>query len=312
MRVLPQKKKYIFFLITTIILLAPFLIFKVNAQDGTGYAGLVLSPHKGHDGDTVQISLDLNTWASINNDRATPNLYSKKTFTLVWDIGGWTNNEISALPDVIMKTSQWERIGSATFDSNGHLTGTATIPNRNEVGDHLLYAINEDGLQQGSTMDYWWGFFEILPGIISANTPTSTPTPTSSPIITHPDQCQLKVSWDNGRGNVSIDGTNRYPPFNAMYPYGTTVTINGTPDETHFGVTITISDSSGTHSNSGSTATINMDNDKSVSVTFGEQPQGFEGIPGFPIESIIIGLLLALTLLYITKKKTTVNLHTPR
>jgi hypothetical protein len=39
---------------------------------------------------------------------------------------------------------------------------------------------------------------------------------------------------------------------------------------------------------------------------------GSSGIPGFPFESIIIGLLLALGLLYIAKKKSAANLPVSR
>jgi hypothetical protein len=315
MRVLPRKKIYIFFLIATIILLAPFLIFKVYAQDGTGYAGLVLNPHKGHGGETIQVNIDLNTWVSINNDRATPNLYSKKTFTLVWDIGGWTNNEIAALPDVIMKTSQWERIGSATFDSNGHLTGTATIPNRNEIGDHLLYALNEDGILQGSTMDYWWGFYEILP---ETTVVTPLPTPIPTPILTsHPANCTLTVNWADDfivyvQGHV-VSGQQNNNSFSATYPWGTSVHLLGSYDGTSDQVEWegwSIFDSTGRHAGLGpNDIDLVMNGDISAEPKLKNVGSG-TGIPGFPVESILIGLLLALGLLYATKNKSKVSFPT--
>jgi hypothetical protein len=303
------KKSHLFIFLLIFLLIAPFSVLNVNAQFGTGYSGLVLSPDEGHGGESVQVSLDINTWVSVQGDRATPKLYNDKTFILVWDIGGWTNNEISALPDVIMKTSQWERIGSAKCDSNGHITGTATIPNRNEVGDHLLYAINEEGLLQGSTLDYWWGFFEILSG---GSIATIKPTPTPSPTPNHPAQCQLTVKWMGDRGTVLIDGSKPSTnPFVATYDYGSKVNLEAVAANTNDVVTIreyNPAKAQYIREIFGPTATITIDIDKEVNVTFSDQP---EGVPGFPVESIMIGLILALGLLYLTKKKSSINLRAP-
>ena len=68
-------------------------------------------------------------------------MYRDKNFTLVWDIGGW-NEDNPAVWSAIQNTAQWEKIGSAIWDASGHLTGTADIPNRGEVGHHVIYAIS--------------------------------------------------------------------------------------------------------------------------------------------------------------------------
>ena len=152
--VFTSKKQSLFLSVLIVLLISPFIMFKIEAQTGTGNLGLVLDPTQGPAGTVVTVTFDVYSESA--------SIYRGLTYVLVWDIGGWSENAAS-WQDVSDQSKWTTIIGTANWTA-GHLEGKAIIPveSKDEAGDHIIYAVNQQGL--GSTADYWWGFFEIPPG----------------------------------------------------------------------------------------------------------------------------------------------------
>lgn len=75
---------------------------------------------------------------------------------MVWDLGG------STYPPSLdtVRTAQWTVIGSAYINTDGLLSGTATIPDAND-GDHLIVAVYYDQ-SSDSPLTYWWGYYTFV------------------------------------------------------------------------------------------------------------------------------------------------------
>ena len=102
--------------------------------------------------------------------------------------------------------------------------------------------------------------------------------------------------------------------YSNIYPWGTTVHLSASYEGTDEGQDWegwSIFDSKGRREGPGPySIDLVMDEDKSAEPKTKRSGLGnnlFEGIPGFPFESIIIGLLLSLGLLYLNKKKSKVT-----
>jgi hypothetical protein len=125
----------------------------------------------------------------------------------------------------------WNVIGSATFDSGCRLSGSATIPNtsKGEIGDHVIYAVSPK-IKDGTTMDFWWGFFDITFGSVATASPTlsSTSAPSSEP-TQHPDFCTLtlKHTLMITIQNVQLQNES----YSVRWPYGSEIKLNSSPPD---------------------------------------------------------------------------------
>jgi hypothetical protein len=298
-----SKGRCLFILLVLILLLAPSLISNVKAQDGTGSSGLVVKPDSGPAGTKVEVAFKV--------DSAFSYMYRNEIFQLVWDIGGW--NKDNPADWYTVKQSNWNVIGNAKFDFSGQLTGTAIIPatSNNQIGDHVIYAISEKFKTPDSApLNFWWGWFEIntativatptpSPRALSTPHPTinfQTPTPTPSP----PDMITLTIEKTNGV-DIAVQDTLISYPYEVQWPYGTNVKLQAEiTDENHYEFhEWDWSTSTGSSSSLHSTIIITLTDNTIASADVHEK----NSIPGFPLESIAIGLILALGLVYIAKKK---------
>jgi hypothetical protein len=322
--ILQAIKTQVFTSLLVIILTAPLLFSTASAQAGTGYWGLDLNPSKGVGGTQVEVSLNIATWTAQNGDKASVYLYKGTNFTLVWDIGGWDNSGMPASYNTIEKTLLWKIIGTANIDNNGLLKGTVTIPAEasGQIGEHVIYAIWDQGL--GSTKNFWWGFFEILPGgaVTSLSPSPSAPSPSPS---SHPEYCTLIVNWTKDDFEVYVDGEwvgrnnamgERNDSYSNTYRWGTIVHLSasydGNDDSLDWGGW-SIVDSKGRHEAPGpEDIDLLMDEDKSAEPKTQNSGSAPFGIPGFPFESIAIGFLLALGLLFMVRKKSRDKLLVPK
>jgi hypothetical protein len=142
--------------------------------------------------------------------------------------------------------------------------------------------------------------------VFAASGPAPTP---------HPSFCNLTVNWADSGFIVEVNRAGFPNHYSASFPWGTTVTISaiysGNGNHEFYGWETV--DSTGTFfTNSTSALTVTMDRDKAVEPKLRDTTAAPTSIPGFPVESIIIGLLLAFGLLYIAKRKASANLPAPR
>jgi hypothetical protein len=267
MKPLPMKKVLILFSFLFLILLAPFSMFKAEAQTGIGHWGKILTPHSGLSGTEVTVSFNIGTGES--------NLYNGKNFSLIWDIGGWNGDNVVPWSTVSDQT-QWRIILGTANWTGGHLSGKAIVPVDAEVGEHVLYAVYDQGL--GTTLDFWWDFFEVTG---TGTAPPATLAPTTAPTPTpRPSQCTLTVKWETNKGHVIIDGADSAAispggfssPRSITYPYGTTSKVTAVPNQNNYGIRIVVTDYSGSKSEPGNSTILYMDSDKSVEITFGDKP----------------------------------------
>jgi hypothetical protein len=298
------------------LLIAPSAL-NVKAQ-GMGTYIKMLNPTSGPAGTTIQLNLDVRSF--INENGGLGNLQDSygTTYKIGWDIGGWPTNSGAGLDEV--RKTNWTVLGTAQLDRNGILKTTITVPNNAQVGDdHYIYAIPP---KTDSGFYYWWGFFEVTSGS-AASSPETTSSPTPTPIVSpdtsptpHPINCTMTVKWDEAEFHIEIQGI--APPssnsllhnsreYSATFPWGTTVSLyaNHTGDNANVFDGWDWTDSNGHHAQADQTVYIDLTSD----VTAEPKIKG-SSIPGFPIESIAIGLFLALGMLYIAKKRSKVKLPT--
>ncbi len=147
----------VFFTETGVCLFAiAFLVSSCSAQGG-GSLGLNLDPDTGASGSTVNVSLDIpSSLTSQGLDTGYTSLYRGLTYSLVWDLGGGT-----VPPDLeTVRAASWTIIGSAHINSDGVLSGTATIPDANN-GNHLIVAVYQDQ-SSDSPLTYWWEYYTVV------------------------------------------------------------------------------------------------------------------------------------------------------
>ena len=290
-------------LVLLILLSTSSSLFFVKAQTGTGSYGLLINPTSGPAGTEITFSYQV--------DRAAAYLYRGETFQIVWDIGGW-NGDQPADWNTVQKLT-WKIIGSATFNSSGHLSGTAITPTEasNQIGDHVVYAVSPK-IAEGTTMNFWWGFFEITSGGPSSSQSSTFPSlaPSDAP-AEHPDMVTLKINGPMGtRSNdfaILVQNELVSLPFSWSWPYGTTVVVEAIyqGDDSyafdHWAWTSWITGGQVEHSSTSKIIYLNMTENISARPVEISTRRG-DDIPGFPIESIGFGLLIGLTSIYLFKK----------
>jgi hypothetical protein len=291
------------------LIIAPFTILKVEAILGGGI-GLALNPSNGVTGTIVQVSLDIPSWLKNQGTYESPSQYYNTAFSLFWDIGGWGYIPVPAELQNLAKTKN--PIGTAQVDSNGLLTGKITIP-PSDVGDeHVIFAIpkNPDSME---TLSHFWGFFHVT-GTGTAQSPTSTPTPTptqdTQPTQTTPSGNFTLTIISDEPVLVKIDdqrivNVGYMNPIFLSYAEGTQVKLfafnySGTDTLKITGWEITSSNDK--YSEQSDTVIVTINDNLNAKVLYDST-----FIPGFPFESILIGLFTAIGLLYLTKKKLTLN-----
>jgi hypothetical protein len=290
-----------------VLLFFSCVVCSVSAQTGTGAVGLTISPTSGPAGTTISFSFTVDSQVAY--------LYRNEEFKIVWDIGGWHGDQ-PADWNTVMK-SVWNIIGTATFDSSGRLSGNVVIPiasNNSQIGDHVIYAISPKTVD-GMPLNFWWGWFDIT-STVATTTPTPTPSPTISPTqdtqptpTTPSGNFTLRISSEEPVSvkidDQSIVNVNLYDPFITSYAEGTQVKLfafdySGTDTLKIAGWEI--SSSHDKYNEQSDTVIVTMKDNLTAKVLFDST-----FIPGFPFESIFIGFLLAMGLLYLAKKKLTLN-----
>jgi len=304
---LTNKRSIIICSVLTFLIIVPFSILGVEALYGGG-VGLNLNPSSGVTGTVVQVSLDIPSWLKTQSTYESPSSYYNTEFSLFWDIGGWGYIPVPVELQNLAKTSI--PIGTAQVDSKGFLTGKVTIPSSDVGDEHVIFAVpkNPDAME---TLSHFWGFFHVT-GTGTASSPTSTPTPTPTPTpspSSHPDYCTLTVR-KNGDFAIQIQDVNFLnDSYSVEWPYGTTIKLHATyqgSSNNEFGEWEWV-DSNGKHSQPTNTVYIEL---TSNTEAYPKTKPHFD-IPGFPLESILIGLSLAIGLLYMSKRKLTTRTSFP-
>jgi hypothetical protein len=297
--ILKSKRLLLSFILLSMLFVAPF-IYKVNAQGGGGAVrGEMLNPTDGPRGTTVTVNFNITNYIALHGSTGNPQNIPGMEYRIGWDIGGYPKNAAATLDEV--RSPGWTVLGKTQVDSFGNIATTVTIPTEAQVGDnHFIYAIPPDSDLE-SNVYYWSDTFHITEG--PAVSPLSTPTP--SP---HPNKCTLTVNWEKDYFTVKIlEDTKSGESYSAEYPWGTTVSLYAIFDSSADTSVVfdgwEWTDSSGTHGKSDSTVYIDMNSDVTATPKVRSS-----GIPGFPFESIAIGLFLSLGLLYMTKKKSKLSL----
>jgi hypothetical protein len=311
--ILQIKLPHFFVLALMFLTLVAIIPTVTQAQDGSGSAGLVINPTSGPAGTTISFSFTVSS--------ANAYIYRGEEFKIVWDIGGWHGDQPVDWNTVM--NSAWNIIGTATFDNSGRLSGNVVIPvaaNSSQIGDHVIYAISPK-TKEGTPLNFWWGWFDITSTIAIA-TPTPTPSPTPTPTQdTQPTQTTPSGNFtltiiSDEPVSVKINDqsiVNIYPYdldlIRTIYIEGTQVKLfafNYSGTDTLRIAGWEISSSNDKYSEQSDTVIVTMNDNLTAKVLFDST-----FIPGFPFESIFIGLLLAMGLLYLTKKKLALNPSTP-
>jgi hypothetical protein len=164
---------------------------------------LELSPSRGGVGTTVAVSLNVRAYFESKGE-SFPSSYGGLTYILAWDPLG-EDNSLSA--GALFFPRNLNKIGTSTIDFDGWLSGSAEIPwmSSSDYGVHNIYAIYESN-SASSYKEWWWARFNVESGSMDT------------------ENFGIFVSVTGG-GYVS-----KYPN-QALYDYGSSVTLTAHPDD---------------------------------------------------------------------------------